>query len=106
MSGTVYVPNIINLEYTVLTSWGEVAPIFNGHIYPDTFNEMQDFKNQAFKALSNFNKDMDYIGLVGDPALQALAMLTLGFTLSIDTVRVLKYDKRLVAYYPITLRVS
>lgn len=99
----VYVPNDVNIEFTNLHKWGRVVPIFKNSIYPDTTSEVKMLGLQAVKALENFDRETDMLALIGDPALAVLCVMALGFSLSINKITVLKYDKHLGAYYPIQM---
>ncbi len=99
----IFVPNDANIEFTNLGEWGEIIPIFSGYIYPDTFGEMEVYTGQAKRILDGFDPGIDMVALIGDPALQALCILIIGQVYDINRMRVLKYDKRLNAYYPVTL---
>lgn len=101
----VYVPNDTNIEYTNLHKWGAVFPIFKTHIYPDTTDEVRNYAATARVALREFRNDVDMLGLIGDPALGALAIMTL-CSFGIRQIHVLKYDKHMGAYYPISLEVT
>lgn len=106
MSGpVVYIPNDVHHQFTNLHKWGTVKPLFKTHIYPDTADSIAALQNQVRTALADFRRDVDFIGLLGDPALIALTMMVLGFSLSTAKVRVLKWDRHLGAYYPIVLEV-
>lgn len=101
----VYTPNDANPVGTNLESWGELIPVFSGYVYPDTFGEIEAFAKEARLMLSGFDADADKIALIGDPALQALLIMTLVHCHCLTKISVLKYDKRLSAYYPVQLKV-
>lgn len=98
----VFVPNDVHIEYTNLHKWGTVCTIFKAHLYPDTVDQIGQFSKTAAVVLKDFRPEVDMLALIGDPALGALAIMTL---VSLDKARVtvLKWDKHLGAYYPATL---
>lgn len=105
----VYAPNEINLSHSGLDKWGQITPIFTGHVYPDTNNEMEVFCKQAHKVLADFRMDVDMLALTGDPALCTLATATLVYLKGSVNARrftVLKYDRKLGGYYPVHISIG
>lgn len=100
---TVYVPNYIGVENTNLHKWGAIQAVFTTSIYPDTTDEVKSMARGAVKMFENFDRDLDMLALMGDPALISLCVMALSKKLRMNKIIVLKYDRHLGAYYPVTL---
>lgn len=83
--------------------WGDPELIFRFNLYPDMV-ETRAVKamRHALSVLSKFDEEKDYLLLVGDQALTAIAMMALTI-LGNNRVRLLKFDRRTMDYYVIDL---
>lgn len=101
----IYTPTSLKPEYTFnLRDWGTLVTIFKSHIYPDEADNMRPFVLEARDKLKDFRETQDKLVLAGDPALHVLSIMTL-ISLDVRRITVLKWDKHLQAYYPITMEV-
>lgn len=86
--------------------YGDPVVLFKNSFYPDTANERQNkVLKHALRVLADFDEGNDSVLLVGDTVLIAVAfaaLTMLGFT----KVRMLKYDRRTLKYYPIEMDFS
>lgn len=92
-----------HVDMTEALKYGKLVPIFTGNVYPDSADEvMRDKLERAKRVLESYNPKEDTIGLVGAPLFAAATGFILG-RYSSGPMTMLRYDRLLKGYYPITI---
>jgi len=101
----VFIANDINLDLSSLNKWGCVVSVFRTHLFPDTVDEMYHYIKIAKEKLEHYDPQCDTIAMVGDPILTSLIVACV-VEKGINRFTLLKYDRKLCAYYPVTIDIG
>ncbi len=96
------------LDLSGLDQFGKKITIFTRSTYPDEADKRIQFMVNRAKSVFNryeYNPDIDYVALVGDPLGIAVSFMIMGAR-GLDTVRCLKYDRQERAYYEIVIELK
>lgn len=92
-----------NKDLSAALKFGDPVIVYKYSFYPDTAGKREEkVLRHALRVLDKFNEGTDYLLLVGDQALVAVAVAAL-VMLGKTKVKMLKYDRRLRDYYVINL---
>lgn len=90
-------------DFTDAVRFGRLIPLVNRDVFvDDTAQRVPAIQAIMRKKLASFNPLQDYLLLTGDPVAIAVAVFTIA-TLT-DTIRVLKWDRDLKAYFAVAIK--
>lgn len=95
-------------NFADLDRFGQKVTLFKRSTYPDEVDlRVQFLVERANKVFDKYeyNPDLDYVALVGDPLGVAVVFMIMG-SRGIDKVRALKFDRREGAYYEATIELK